>query len=741
MHNGEREAGRADLQTAAALEPNRSVLRSYLGKAFDNAAETAIAQKELRLAKQLDPADPTPWLYSALVLRQQLRYNEAVDDLEKSPALNDNRRVYRSQMLLDQVRAVRSASLATIYQDAGMDEVSVREAARAVDYDYANYSAHLFLSDSFNALRDPTDFNLRYDTPWLNELLLANILAPPGAGTLSRSVTQHEYSKLFEGDRFGLSTDTEYGSDGQFKEIVSQFASHGGTSYSFDLDYRHYDGVRPNNDLSRIEWFSQIKQQLTPKDSVMAFIEYRDYDSGDNFQYYNPTNARPNYRYDEQQMPNVLAAFRHEWTPDIQTMLLGGLLQDNSQFSDKNTSQLILTTNGSGVTAASSAPFDVQQMTRFQIWTVELNQIVQGEHGRLIAGGKFQSGDFHTMDQLTLSPSVAGLQSFFNNPPAAADTRDRFQRISAYAYLTGEIVRDLSLTAGISYERMTFPTDFRSPPEFPGTTTHDQVNPKAALVWSPLKEVTLRGIYSRELGGVSYDQNYRLEPTELAGFVQTFGSTIPESIVGAVSAPDCETYGGAVDVKLKTRTYFGVQVHVLNTSVAQQQGVFNFGGVPPVLPAATPETLNYTETTVSATLNQLLSDDWAAGLSYQYTESSLHTVFPAIAPSINSAANQVQSAGLHQAAVFLVYNHPSGFFARAENRWYHQANSGYTPALASDDFCQQNLSLGWRLKRQRAEVSFSILNLSGQNYNLNPLTVYDELPRVRTYVGRVKINF
>jgi len=741
LRAGEREAGRADLQTAAALEPNRSVLRSYLGKAFDNLNETANAQKELHLAEQLDQADPTPWLYSALLLRQQLRNNEAVDDLEKSAALNDNRRVYRSQMLLDQDRAVRSASLATIYQNAGMDEVSVREAARAVDYDYANYSAHLFLSDSFNALRDPTDFNLRYDTPWLNELLLANILAPPGAGTLSRSVSQHEYSRLFEGDRFGLSTDTQYGSDGQFKEIVSQYASHGGTSYSLDLDYRHYDGTRPNSDLERIEWFSQIKQQLTPKDSVMAFIEYRDYNSGDNFQYYDPRNARPDYRYTEQQTPNVLAAFRHEWTPDIQTMLLGGRLQDETRFSDRNTSQLILTTNGSGVTATANAPFDVNQMTRFEIWTVELNQIIQGDHSRLVAGAKFQTGDFDTTDQLTLSASAANLQPFFNNPPAAADTHDGFQRISAYAYFTQELIKDLSLTAGMSYERMTYPTDFRSPPVYGGTTTRDEFNPKAALVWSPLKEVTLRGIYAHGLGGVSYDQSYRLEPTELAGFVQSFGSTIPESIVGGLSAPVCEVYGGAIDIKLKTRTYFGVQVQVLNADVDQQQGVFNFSSIPPVQTGFTRQTLSYTETSVSATLNQLISDEWAAGVAYQYTESSLHTVYPAIAPAVNAAANRVESAGLHQAVVFLVFNHPSGFFARAENRWYHQDNSGYIPTLASEDFCQQNLWLGWRLKRQRGEVSFGVLNLSDRDYNLNPLTLYSELPRERTYVGRVKFNF
>src|SRR5206468_136878 len=121
----------------------------------------------------------------ALLNQQNNRINEAVRDLEKSQELNENRNVYRSQLLLDQDRAVRSANLANIYRDAGMFDVSVREAARAVNADYANYSAHLFLANSYDQLRDPNRINLRYEAPAESEYLIANLLAPVGAGTLS----------------------------------------------------------------------------------------------------------------------------------------------------------------------------------------------------------------------------------------------------------------------------------------------------------------------------------------------------------------------------------------------------------------------------------------------------------------------------------------------------------------------------------------------------------------------------
>src|SRR6185436_16136441 len=97
--------------------------------------------------------DPTPYLYSALLKQQQNRINEAIRDLETSQDLNKNRSLYRSQLLLDQDSAVRGANLAQIYDDAGMSDVAQREAARAINSDYANYSAHYFLANSFNNLR------------------------------------------------------------------------------------------------------------------------------------------------------------------------------------------------------------------------------------------------------------------------------------------------------------------------------------------------------------------------------------------------------------------------------------------------------------------------------------------------------------------------------------------------------------------------------------------------------------
>ena len=114
---------------------------------------------------RLDPNDPTAWLYSALLNDQLNCINQAIKDLEHSEDLNGNRAVFRSKFLLDQDQAVRSANLALIYEDAGLSDVAVREATKALGDDYANYSAHLFLSEHLRRVAGPEKGGLALPDP------------------------------------------------------------------------------------------------------------------------------------------------------------------------------------------------------------------------------------------------------------------------------------------------------------------------------------------------------------------------------------------------------------------------------------------------------------------------------------------------------------------------------------------------------------------------------------------------
>jgi len=735
----------ADLQTAAILEPTRSLVRSYAGKAFAEIGETRLAEKELNFARELDPNDPTPWLYSALLKQQQNQINKAIDDLESSQDRNDNRALFRSNLRLDEDRAVRSANLASIYRDAGMTEVSVREAARAVTYDYANDSAHLFLSDSYNELRDPTRFNLRYETIWFNELLLANLLAPIGAGRLSQHVSQQEYSALFEANRLGIASSTLTRSDGRVEQLASQFGTIGRTSYALDLDYQHNFGVRQNNDLDSIEWYTTLKHQFTPQDAGLLLIKYEDYHSGDNFQYYDPhASLRPNFRFDEYQHPIIVGGWHHEWSPGSHTLLLGGRLENYQRFSDRAARQLLLIPT-QPYSPSEFVPFDADYHGQLEIYTAEINQIFQLHWLTLSAGARYQSGTFDTTAQLF---NPARLINFFDQRATnAIATHEDFERVTGYGYLTVTPIERLWLTAGLSYDDITYPANFRQPPISSGQDHRNQLGPKASLVWQPVPQATVRGMFTRSLGGVSLDESYRLEPTQLAGFPQAFRSLISESAVGSVAAPKYNTFGLGLDLKFPTGTYAGIQAERLETDVRRKIGVFvpvavaGPSFIPQFIPSTTDEQLDYRENAIALTLNQLVGEQLVLGANYRFTEAKLHDMLPGVPVSALSTADQTKRSNLHQASGYILFNGSSGFFARAETRWYDQHNSGYSPALPDGDFFQENLFAGYRFARRHAELRLGLLNLTGQNYHLNPLTVYEELPRERVFEARLSFLF
>ena len=176
---------------------------------------------------------------------------------------------------------------------------------------------------------------------------------PSAAAGFPSNVSQQEYSRLFQADGLGLANSTLGRSDNKsVTELASQYGTFGGTSYAFDLDYQHNGGVRPNNGLDSIEWYTTVKQQITPQDTLLALVKYEDYHSGDNFQYYlNQTNARPNYQFDEYQQPIVVGGWHHEWSPGVHTLLLGGRLATEQYFSDLAAPQLTLIQNNGAVTA------------------------------------------------------------------------------------------------------------------------------------------------------------------------------------------------------------------------------------------------------------------------------------------------------------------------------------------------------------------------------------------------------
>lgn len=731
---GRRDIGRADLQVAATLEPQRSLLRSYLGKGFMETGDLIHAQKELTLARRLDPNDPTPRLYSALLLHQENRINEAVADLQESARLNDNRALYRSRLLLDQDQAVRGANLAALYRDNGMTGLSVRQASRSVDLDYGNHSAHQFLASSYDALRDPRQINLRYETPWLSELLVANLLAPVNAASLSQTISQQEYARLFAGDDLGFSAGAEYQSRGDWRQYASAYGTQARTGFAADEAFRELSGDAPNTDVRQLDFSLKLKQQLTIKDSVLLQAIYSDYESGDPRQYYDPTNASPTLRVTELQAPNLFAGYHREWAPGSHTLFLAGRLSDEFTLNDAGATVLITTRNASNaITRVDQRQAPVSYESDLEAWSFELQQIHQRNEHTLVVGGRYQTG---TVDTRSFIQRGVGI---------AQSIEPELDRASAYAYYTWEIIDSLAVTAGVCYDHLEYPGNNEIVPVTSGQMATDAWSPKAGVRWQPLDRTTLRAAYTRSLGGVFYDTSVRLEPTQIAGFNQAFRSLLPESVAGLVPGSEFETAGAAWDQQIGKSTFISVSGELLKSSGERLVGTLDaFGPLVTDIPSATSQQLDFQEKTLGVTVDQMIGSQWVVGATYRLSDAELDDRVPEVpeawSSSFSPTANRTVGAMLHQLDLHAVFNHASGAFAEARSLWTSQSNRGYAPELPGDDFWQFDVFAGYRFAKRQAEVRIGLLNITDQDYRLNPLNLLGTLPRERTFVVSLKLN-
>ncbi len=751
IRRGDIAGGREDLQVAATVEPQRAIFRSYLGKAFSNEGNLDGARKELHLAQGLDAGDPTAWLYSALLNRDVNRINEGVRDLEHARELNNNRGLYRSRLLLDKDRAVQGVNLAGFYADAGMLEVSAREAGRAVEADPANYSAHLFLADTYERQRDPVRINQRFETAAVTEYLLANLLSPVGAGTLAQSVTQNEYSKLFERDGFGVSSTTEYYSRGAWWQSGAQYGSYDNFSYAISGFYNSDNGQRANNDAEQNELSVQFKQQLTPSDSIYFHVVRSEIEGGDLLARQNPASANRTLRVEERQEPLLLAGYQHEWAPGVHTLALAGWLTDELKVRNGQQQTLIIDKFPSGNAVADVIPITIEQQyeTEVSLFTGELQQIWQQEKHAVIAGGRYQAGQFDTRNQHEEAVVPPGIPPLLGGliPSAPQHVESDFARASAYGYFHWRPWSPLLLVAGLSYDWLRYPLNFRYAPLVQGEDETSQLSPKGGIIWTPTDRTTLRAAYSQSLGGVGFDQSFRLEPTQVAGFNQAFRSMIPESVAGANSAAEFETWNASIEQKLGRGTYIALAGERLDSRVERAFGVYDFG-LPfpsaPVVRSSTRQQLDFEEQTLSLTVNQLVGTEWAFGLRYRLSHADLQSDFQHIpnnllTPGLFNARTDSEAL-LHQVNLLAIYNHSSGFFGQLEALWSAQKNEGAN-AGGDEDFWQLNVFAGWRGFQRRMEVRVGVLNITDEDYRLNPLNLTAELPRERTFVARLKFNF
>ncbi len=746
IRRGDLRGGREDLLVAAAVEPQRAALRSYLGKAWSDSGDDLHAKKEFELSQKLDPNDPTSWLYSALNNEQHNRINNAIRDLEKSRELNNNRRVYRSGLLLDQDRAVRSVNLAKIYDEAGLDDVALREAARAVSADYGNFSAHLFLANSYEQLRQQNSFDLRYETPAFSEYLLASLLGPADGRLLAQPVTQQEYTRLFERDTLGFSSSTEYLSRGAWNQYAAQYGTFLNSSYALEGNYLWDPGQHPNGGVETRQVSLKFKQLLTPRDGLFFQLQEFRKDSGDLAQRYDPSQAVAGLKVREEQEPDLLIGLDHRWSEAQHTLVLASHFNDRTTLHNPRGGTFLFTETSGVVDGFLPVDLTQEYANRQTVDSLELQHLMQ--HGGLqtIAGIRLQGSTDRLANQQTINPgNAADFESYFGASGSVITNqslRVHSLRVSPYLYEYWQVAKPLMLIGGLAYDYQRQPRNLLFAPLDTGTEVQQNISSKAALIWTPGEHSTVRAAYSRSLGGVDLDQSIRLEPTQLAGFVQAYRNLFPDSLVGGVGGATFETADVSLEQRFKTGTYLAASGQLLRSWVDHSVGAFQrdlFTGRGPGL--QTKEHLRYEERSLNLSVHQLLADCLTIGVRYRLADARLTRNYPQVVPSLVSSGNATSGGLLHLVSLSGNYHHPCGFFAGTEAQWWSQALRDNLSGTPGDDFWQVNVMVGYRSPRRRFEVTLGLLNATGQDYRLHPINLYPELPRERTFFTRLQLNF
>lgn len=533
LRDGDVENGRQQLEYAVSMDPMRSLLRSYLGRAYFEEKRDEDALTQWQLATQLDPNDPTPHFYTGV---QKLFANDpigATDDLETAKKLNNARAVYRGETLLESDAASRSATLARAYNETGYEQGVLLNGWEAIRRDPTNAEGHRLLADHYAK-------DSRFESARASALLQSQLWQPLTAYNLQPQLSEtgisvvegsgpqrpafNEYHSLFMQEGAYAMANGFGGSDGTWGNDLGGSLLAG--PFAVSLGQYHYEsnGWRENSDQEQDVYNGFIQWQVTPSTSVQAEARTFNWDKGDlgialvgnNDESMRTEFERKTYR----------VGLKHSINAD--NALIASAIRQDVEEQERQAPQV-----------------DSLTLTR----PIHRAENIEIQHVWANANDNWISG----ISKYTNDQNVKLVVSEFELPTFLQIDDNATQHLSGYTYYTKQYSSTLQLAAGAVYnrseeERNTYTDVFGEVSETPQTIDDEQWSPKIGVAYQLFNGWTLRSAafktFIRDLSGVQ-----TLEPTQFLGFNQFFDDA-PRS--------DATNLGIALDGSLFSATRIGV---------------------------------------------------------------------------------------------------------------------------------------------------------------------------------------
>jgi tetratricopeptide (TPR) repeat protein/opacity protein-like surface antigen len=718
IRKGDLKGGRQEIEIAASLDANNALVRSYLGKAYYEEKRENLSATQFGSAKEIDPSDPTPWFYDAILKQSVNRPVEALQDIQKSIELNENRAVYRSRLLLDEDLAARSASLGRIYGDLGFSALGLVEAWKSVNYDPTSFSAHRLMADLYAS--EP-----RHKIARVSEVLQSQLLQPininpvqpqfadsnlnifKGAGPANPSY--NEYNPLFNRNQVSLQASGVYGQKGILGDEVSLNAVYDRLSFSVGQFYYESDGFRANND-QRKEIYNLFAQgMLSYKTSIQLEARYTDHQYGDL-----PLLFDPNWYYSDQRQTDRFRYFR------------GGL---HHSFAPGHDLILNLSYNNDDGRAHIHIPpaNDPNEFTFDLLWDLQNDPkgyLAEGQYlfrsdlFRAIVGGGYADIDGTRIsdDQLTVYFGGGPIDSLQSHTEGDYDVHHS----NAYTYTYTNFPQYVTWTLGLGYDVWNDTSQDRR---------KDKVNPKAGVIWNPIPSTTLRAAAFRVLKRTLISSQ-TIEPTQVAGFNQFFDE---------VPGTDYWRYGVGLDQKILSNLFAGVELSKRDMNVPYIN--------------STIEGNENNETKWKEELARLYlywaPHPWLAlTAEYRYERFNRDPEFVGV--------EQIRTADTHRVPLGVNFYHPTGFIAQFKATWVDQEGdfvdwnkTWTTPPYVenlystwSDTFWVCDALIGYRLPKRYGLIAIEVKNIFDQGVRFQDTdpaspSIFPD----RTIIGRITLNF
>ena len=266
----------AEMLIATLLDPRISAYQSELGKAFYQVRAFDKSLATWDYAAKLDPRDPMPHFYQGVALTDLNRPGEAIQSINRSIALNDNRAVFRSRLLLNRDLAVRNYNLARAYNQLDLGEWARSKALTAVKLDPLDGTPHLFLARSLLATGQAPGTDA--------ENLLYRVLSP-ATQTTFRFLLENDYTSMFEMPYARATVQGGIGAWEERKTIqahkVEAYGGIPGAAFYGKGEFNDNRGFRDSNGYNQT-WNAEglLKGEPTVHGNLTGFVQYNNQDLG-----------------------------------------------------------------------------------------------------------------------------------------------------------------------------------------------------------------------------------------------------------------------------------------------------------------------------------------------------------------------------------------------------------------------------------------------------------------------------